>query len=147
MKDLQHEPCSHFGGCPECGRSDGYRNVRRDHWFVCDEHKTKWLVGANLFSCWREESDEIWRENTAKLAEYRKAKPRYFQTTAEEKAKRKEYKAIMRLRESVRVLGVEVAIEQLVSCRHPDSEQAAELIRLMTDEVKPYTQLFDRIPF
>ena len=39
-------------------------------WFFCDSHKTKWLVGSNLFSSWREEDDEVWRLNRFKLAEY-----------------------------------------------------------------------------
>ncbi len=61
---------NHFGGCPHCGRNDGYLNDGRDHWFFCDSHKTKWLVGSNLFSSWREEDDKVWRLNLFKLAEY-----------------------------------------------------------------------------
>ncbi len=59
-----------FGGCPYCGQNDGYLNDGRDHWFFCNQHKTKWLVGSNLFSSWREEDDEVWRLNRFKLAEY-----------------------------------------------------------------------------
>jgi hypothetical protein len=60
-----------FGGCPHCGRGDDYLNVGRSHWFVCREHKVKWLAGSNLFSSWREETEEDWRRNAATLAEYR----------------------------------------------------------------------------
>jgi hypothetical protein len=28
----------HFGSCPECGKTDGYRNIYRRHFFFCDEH-------------------------------------------------------------------------------------------------------------
>jgi hypothetical protein len=48
----------HFGVCPVCGKHDGYVNVGRSHWFVCNEHKVKWCFGANVFSSWREQSEE-----------------------------------------------------------------------------------------
>ena len=44
----------YFGGCPECGKNDGYLNVGKDHVFICDEHKTAWCAGANLFSSWQD---------------------------------------------------------------------------------------------
>ncbi len=65
----------HFSGCPHCGQNDSYLNNGRDHWFFCDRHKTKWLVGSNLFSSWREEDDEVWRLNRFKLAEYMTVNP------------------------------------------------------------------------
>jgi hypothetical protein len=34
-----------FGLCPHCHKIDG-DYVGRSHWFLCDEHKVKWLVGA-----------------------------------------------------------------------------------------------------
>ncbi len=83
MQDLKHEP-SHFGGCPECGQDDGYMNVRQDHWCVCDEHKTKWWAGSNLFSCWREESEGIWKNNVKKLADYINVESRHYKTAFEE---------------------------------------------------------------
>ena len=83
MKDLQHEP-DYFGGCPECGQTGQCMNVNRDHWFVCDEHKTKWWVGSNLFSCWRDEDEAIWKKNSEKLLGYIDVRPRYFQTAFEE---------------------------------------------------------------
>jgi hypothetical protein len=61
---------SYFGGCPQCGGTHGCMNIGRDHWFVCDDHKTKWLVGSNLFSSWREENEETWRQNAQRLADY-----------------------------------------------------------------------------
>lgn len=62
----------YFGGCPECGRTDGFLNVGRSHWFICKQHKTKWCVGSNLFSSWRYESEVDWERNRARLASYRK---------------------------------------------------------------------------
>jgi hypothetical protein len=48
----------YFGLCPHCHKTNGYINVGRSHWFLCDEHKVKWCAGANLFSGWREETEE-----------------------------------------------------------------------------------------
>ena len=46
-----------FGLCPHCHKNNGYINVGRSHWLLCDEHKVKWLAGANLFSSWREQTE------------------------------------------------------------------------------------------
>jgi len=48
----------YFGGCPECGKSDGYLNAGRTHVFFCREHKVRWIAGSNLFSDWRNETEE-----------------------------------------------------------------------------------------
>ena len=70
-KDESIDVDNYFGKCPECGSNDGYLNVERDHWFVCDQHKIKWYVGSNLFSGWRDESPEDWERNRKLLATYR----------------------------------------------------------------------------
>ncbi len=64
-----------FGGCPGCGNTDGwhadgYPNDRRDLWFFCDRHKTRWRASSNLFSGWRAENYEVWLRNRFKLATY-----------------------------------------------------------------------------
>jgi hypothetical protein len=64
-----------MGLCPECGSANGYMNVGGNHWFVCDAHRTRWCAGYNLFSCWRDETEELWRVNAAKLEGYRQVKP------------------------------------------------------------------------
>ena len=66
---------SPFGGCPHCGRDDGFLNDGRDHWFRCDRHKTKWKVGSNLFSSWRDEDEETWLHNRFRLSEYMTVEP------------------------------------------------------------------------
>jgi hypothetical protein len=73
-KPRAKEP-DYFGGCPECLGNDGHMNVRSNHWCVCDKHKTKWCAGANLFSDWQEESDQIWEDNTRVLDGSRKVEP------------------------------------------------------------------------
>ena len=65
----------YFGGCPECGDTNGYLNVGGNHWFVCDAHKTKWCVGYGLFSSWQEESESAWAANAAKLETMREVDP------------------------------------------------------------------------
>ena len=63
------------GGCPEGDSLDGYLNIGRCHWAFCDKHKTKWCFGENLFSGWREESQEDHVENERHLASFKEIKP------------------------------------------------------------------------
>lgn len=60
----------HFGVCPKCHRGGECRNIGRDHWFFCAEHRVKWFVGSNLFSSWRHESEADWRKNADYLADF-----------------------------------------------------------------------------
>jgi hypothetical protein len=64
------ESGDYFGTCPECGKGGHYLNVGRNHWFVCDAHKVKWYAGSNLFSSWKEESEETWKANDELLKGY-----------------------------------------------------------------------------
>ncbi len=75
----------YFGGCPHCGQNNGFINVGRDHWFLCDRHKTKWWYGSNIFSCWRQEDEETWQRNRFKLAEYITVEPIFPEPTEEER--------------------------------------------------------------
>ena len=61
----------YFGDCPKCGLNDGYLNVHKTHWFVCNTHKTCWCIGSNLFSSWKDEDESIWKKNDETLREYR----------------------------------------------------------------------------
>ena len=65
----------YFGGCPKCGRHDGYVNVQSEHWFYCTRHRTKWCIGSNLFSGWRDETETTWCRNAHQLAAYREVEP------------------------------------------------------------------------
>lgn len=65
----------YFGGCPECGKSDGYCNIGRSHWGSCDTHKTKWPIGESLFSCWKDETEKEWDENVKRLGTYKLVEP------------------------------------------------------------------------
>ena len=67
----------YFGGCPQCGKCAGTLNIGRVHWCACDEHRTKWCIGENLFSAWRNESEEVWQRNAEILAGYEDVNPVY----------------------------------------------------------------------
>ena len=75
----------YFGGCPKCGKCDGFLNVDRNHWAVCDTHKTTWCIGSNLFSSWHDETEADWQRNEKLLASYSIVKPVYPEPTAEER--------------------------------------------------------------
>lgn len=66
---------SYFGGCPVCGRTDGFFNLRSCHFFVCEAHRVKWFVGFNLFRAWRQETPEIWARNAARYDDYADVHP------------------------------------------------------------------------
>jgi hypothetical protein len=66
----------HFalGGCPECGKANVYLNIGREAYCYCAEHKTCWPIGT-IFSSWKTENEEIWRENAERLADYEVVAP------------------------------------------------------------------------
>jgi hypothetical protein len=69
--EVREQHVYYFGVCPECGLGNGYLNVHKTHFFVCDTHKVFWCVGFNLFSSWQEEDEQIWKENSKKLDSYK----------------------------------------------------------------------------
>jgi hypothetical protein len=78
-KDRDKEPNElvddFFGGCPVCGRNDGFINIYQFHWFFCDQHKVKWLRGSNLFGCWQFQTPEDWQHGQNYLATYVEVAP------------------------------------------------------------------------
>jgi len=71
--------CNYFGICPRCDQDNpgeqSMLNIERDHWYYCDEHKTKWCVGSNLFSVWRQESEADWAFSIAYLDDFETVEP------------------------------------------------------------------------
>ena len=65
----------HFGGCPICGCCDTCLNIGRSHWYVCHQHKVRWNVGENLFSSWRNETEDDWQRNWMQIGEYKNIDP------------------------------------------------------------------------
>jgi hypothetical protein len=57
----------YFGLCPICKKTDGYVNVGRSHWFICEEHRARWCIGANVFSSWRYESESEQQQHCEKI--------------------------------------------------------------------------------
>jgi hypothetical protein len=46
----------HCGLCPSCGKTDGFVNLGKEHWFICRDHKSKWFGGVNLFEGWENQT-------------------------------------------------------------------------------------------
>jgi hypothetical protein len=65
----------YFGLCRACGKTDGCINVGREHFFVCETHRTYWHIGSNLFSGWREEDANVWQQNVVTLSTYAEIRP------------------------------------------------------------------------
>jgi len=86
------DPCNaidqRWGTCPLCHRNDGYHNVGNDHWFLCHTHKTKWAVGANLFSSATDETPEQQHDQQERIAfdSYEEVEPHYDTTRADEES-------------------------------------------------------------
>jgi len=55
----------HFDdGCPACGSiGRKFLNIGRDHWKYSEKHGLKWNIGSNIFSSWREETEDDWARN------------------------------------------------------------------------------------
>jgi hypothetical protein len=58
------------GSCPECGKAEAF-NIHKVNMAGCRKHKICWQVGINLYSGWRQESEERWKENADLLATFR----------------------------------------------------------------------------
>ena len=65
----------YFGGCPTCGKNDGYVNAGSTHVFYCTEHRVSWIFGANLFSGWRDETEEEQREKYKLIEDFERVEP------------------------------------------------------------------------
>jgi hypothetical protein len=75
LSNMKPHVDNYFGGCPHCGETHGFLNVGPQHFHVCDTHRTYWLIGENLFSGWKDETEEEWDRNAEKLGSYRKVEP------------------------------------------------------------------------
>ena len=76
---------NYYGSCPTCGQTDGYLNIPGGHVFVCDAHKTFWLVGSGLFTV--EETDAELQANLVKIDGYTEVEPLPFVEAIEDEAK------------------------------------------------------------
>lgn len=69
---------NYYFGCCKCGHCHRVRNIGSDHWYYCDNCKFKWYVGSNLFNTWKEENEDIWKENYNYLLKYQEIEPQHF---------------------------------------------------------------------
>ena len=81
VTDIMTNAVNHpFGGCPECGLTDGYLNWHRSHIFICDKHRLAWPVPEfNIFRTWEDEDEDIWEENRRVIEDksFEQVKPVY----------------------------------------------------------------------
>jgi hypothetical protein len=66
---------SYNGACPECGRADRVLNVGSTHWGYCPDDKLRWLIGSNLFSGWKHETEGDWIANELTLRDCSEVEP------------------------------------------------------------------------
>ncbi len=65
----------YFGNRPRCRLPGEHVNVHRSHWVLCIGCKTRWAIGANLFSSWHDETEELWRANAERLSQCTEVEP------------------------------------------------------------------------
>ncbi len=68
---------AYFGSCPKCHQGGAYLNDGPEHWNICESCKTKWLIGWNLFSSWKDETEADWEKNRGTLAALCEVRPYY----------------------------------------------------------------------
>lgn len=62
----------HFFGAVKCRHGHPVRlfNIGRGHFVACDGCRTFIMVGSNLMSSWRAETEDNWRDNRESVAGY-----------------------------------------------------------------------------
>ncbi len=60
-----------FTVCVRCNKPTCWIcNIGRQHWAYCEACCVKFMVGENLFSSWREQSEEDWKKNREFLEDF-----------------------------------------------------------------------------
>lgn len=67
-----------FGACKKCHSEGIHFNIERLNMVACENCKTQWEIGSNLFSGWKNETEDIWNENTRKYGDYEMIEPIYY---------------------------------------------------------------------
>ncbi len=72
-KSLGNFILGEFFGDIKCrhGHETRLFNIGRGHYVACDKCRTYIFVGANLMSCWRQESKDIWQANYDSMKGYK----------------------------------------------------------------------------
>lgn len=63
------------GICPKCGKTDGFVNLGKEHWFICRDHKYKWFAGVNLFEGWENQTVAQTESIDLMLSRYKEVMP------------------------------------------------------------------------
>jgi len=84
-----------YGTCPRCHEYSDMISAGRNHWMICETHKTKWWVGSNLFSSWRYQTKDEQRAiyDAKGVGTFDEVEPYYPPPTKAEIAERAEAKA------------------------------------------------------
>ena len=72
-RDVGESERDFFHGCPECPETmgpDNIYNAGKLHRGACHEHHTTWILGSNLFSSWRDETEEQQRTRYREIETY-----------------------------------------------------------------------------
>ena len=70
------------GVCSKCGKTDGFVNLGKEHWFICRDHKSKWLAGINMYEGWKNQTVAQTESIELMLSSYKEIVP--LRTVAEE---------------------------------------------------------------
>ena len=60
----------YFGHCGVEGHEPMGINIGKANYICCHDCKVYWIVGGNLFSGWKLESEELWKKNAELLETY-----------------------------------------------------------------------------
>ena len=123
MNDITTD--EYFGGCPECGKNDGYLNTGRTHVFMCKTHRTSWIAGSNLFSSWRNETEAEQRAkwDEVGMEDFKRVEPIYPEPTEEERRHMEESEAMLaEARRIDRGYGVQMGPGDTMRALGPDDD-------------------------
>lgn len=70
--ESEHFDTDEFGRCPEGPATCPLLllNIYSSHYLTCPEHQLYWCIGENLFSGWRDGTEEEWERNYRTLQGY-----------------------------------------------------------------------------
>jgi hypothetical protein len=107
----------HFGTCPHCHDYSDIINIGRSHWMICETHKTKWWLGSNLFSSWRDQTEDEQRAiyDAKGIDTFDEVKPCYPAPTDAEIAERAEAKAKQAVEDSKQAEKLRNILYEIVS--------------------------------
>jgi hypothetical protein len=92
-------------------------NVGRIHWMICETHKTKWWLGSNLLSSWRDQTEDEQRAiyDAKGVGTFDEVEPYHPPPTEVEIAERAEAKAKQAVEDSKQAEKLKNILYEIVS--------------------------------